>query len=184
MSEKIKIEFRGVEKSFGGNHVLRGVDLRIPAGEITVIIGRSGEGKSVLIKHVIRLLRPDRGQVLIDGTDIAPFRAAGLGELRAKFGMLFQGGALFDSMTVEENVSFPLREHTRLSPREISEKVREKLHLVGLDGIEDRMPSQLSGGMQKRVGLARAIIGTIAFPAATVAAPGEGLAPPVHAQRG
>ncbi|MFP6867874.1 MAG: ABC transporter ATP-binding protein [Nitrospinota bacterium] len=158
MSEKIKIEFRGVEKSFGGNHVLRGVDLRIPAGEITVIIGRSGEGKSVLIKHVIRLLRPDRGQVLIDGTDIAPFRTAGLGELRAKFGMLFQGGALFDSMTVEENVSFPLREHTRLSPREISEKVREKLHLVGLDGIEDRMPSQLSGGMQKRVGLARAII--------------------------
>lgn len=158
MNENIKLEFRGVEKSFGDNHVLRGVDLRIPEGEITVIIGQSGEGKSVLLKHIIRLLSPDQGQVLFDGTDIAPLRSVELGKLRAKFGMLFQGGALFDSLTVGENVSFPLREHTRLSPREISEKVREKLHLVGLDGIEDRMPSQLSGGMQKRVGLARAIV--------------------------
>ncbi|MEK6712133.1 MAG: ABC transporter ATP-binding protein [Nitrospinota bacterium] len=158
MSGEVKIELREVEKSFGANHVLRGLDLKVPAGKITVIIGRSGEGKSVLLKHMIGLMRPDRGQVLVDGEDAAQLRGRELNRLRAKFGMLFQGAALFDSMNVGENVAFPLREHSRLSQGEIAVRVREKLHLVGLDGVEDRMPSQLSGGMRKRVGLARAII--------------------------
>jgi phospholipid/cholesterol/gamma-HCH transport system ATP-binding protein len=158
LSDNIKIDIRGLGKSFGENHVLQGVNLSIPEGKITVIIGRSGEGKSVLLKHIIGLLSPDMGQVVIDGVDISSLRGRALTQMRMKFGMLFQGAALFDSMTVEGNVAFPLREHTRLSPKEISGRVKEKLHLVGLDGIEDRMPSQLSGGMQKRVGLARAIV--------------------------
>ncbi len=158
MSENIKIDICGLKKSFAHNHVLQGVNLKISEGRITVIIGRSGEGKSVLLKHIIGLLTPDMGQVLIDGIDISKLRGRALTRMHTKFGMLFQGAALFDSMTVGENVAFPLREHTRLSPQEISSRVKEKLHLVGLDGIEDRMPSQLSGGMRKRVGLARAII--------------------------
>ncbi|MBI3024777.1 MAG: ABC transporter ATP-binding protein [Candidatus Tectomicrobia bacterium] len=158
MSDPIKIELRGLAKSFGANRVLQGLDLKVPAGRITVIIGRSGEGKSVLLKHMIGLLRPDQGQVLVDGEDITRLRGRELNRVRAKFGMLFQGAALFDSMNVAENVAFPLREHSRLSPEEIASRVREKLRLVGLDGVEDRMPSQLSGGMRKRVGLARAII--------------------------
>ncbi|MBI4252100.1 MAG: ABC transporter ATP-binding protein [Candidatus Tectomicrobia bacterium] len=158
MSDPIKIELRGLAKSFGTNRVLQGLDLKSPAGRITVIIGRSGEGKSVLLKHMIGLLRPDQGQVLVDGEDITRLRGRELNRVRAKFGMLFQGAALFDSMNVAENVAFPLREHSRLSPEEIASRVREKLRLVGLDGVEDRMPSQLSGGMRKRVGLARAII--------------------------
>ena len=158
MSGEGKIEIRGVEKSFAGNHVLRGVDLRIPAGKITAIIGRSGEGKSVLLKHMMGLLRPDRGQVLVDGVDVATLKGRDLNGLRAKFGMLFQGAALFDSMSVAENVAFPLREHTRLNPEDIQEKVGEKLRLVGLDGVESRMPAGLSGGMRKRAGLARAIV--------------------------
>ncbi len=158
MSAKTKIEIKGVEKSFGDIKVLRGVDLEIREGDITVIIGRSGEGKSVLLKHIIGLLRPDRGEVCIDGENISVLRGAELNRIRSKFGMLFQSAALFDSMTVGENVAFPLKEHTQLSGAEIAERVSEKLHLVGLDGIEGRMPSQLSGGMQKRVGLARAIV--------------------------
>jgi phospholipid/cholesterol/gamma-HCH transport system ATP-binding protein len=158
LSAKTKIEIKGVEKSFGDIKVLRGVDLEIREGDITVIIGRSGEGKSVLLKHIIGLLRPDRGEVCIDGENISVLRGAELNRIRSKFGMLFQSAALFDSMTVGENVAFPLKEHTQLSGAEIAERVSEKLHLVGLDGIEGRMPSQLSGGMQKRVGLARAIV--------------------------
>lgn len=158
MPDEVKIEVEGLEKSFGENHVLRGVNLRIPAGRITAILGRSGEGKSVLLKHMLGLIRPDRGTIYVDGEDIVHLPERELKRVRAKFGMLFQGAALFDSMTVAENVAFPLREHTRMSEAEIGEKVREKLHLVGLDGVEDRMPGQLSGGMQKRVGLARAII--------------------------
>lgn len=153
-----KIEYRAVRKRFGGNHVLRGVDLRIPGGRITAIIGRSGEGKSVLLKHCLGLLSPDSGAVLVDGVDVSRLRGAALNQVRAKFGMLFQGGALFDSMTVEQNVAFPLAEHSRLGASEISERVRETLRLVGLEGVEARMPSELSGGMKKRVGLARAII--------------------------
>ncbi len=158
MSENIKIDIRGLKKSFAHNHVLQGVNLKISEGRITVIIGRSGEGKSVLLKHIIGLLTPDMGQVLIDGIDISKLRGRALTRMHTKFGMLFQGAALFASRTVGDTVAFPLREHTRLSPQEISSRVKEKLHLVGLDGIEDRMPSQLSGGMRKRVGLARAII--------------------------
>ncbi|MDA1000064.1 MAG: ABC transporter ATP-binding protein [bacterium] len=158
MPGETKIEIEGLEKSFGENRVLRGVSLKIPAGRITVILGRSGEGKSVLLKHLIGLIRPDRGAIRVDGEDIVRLPERELKRVRAKFGMLFQGGALFDSMTVADNVAFPLREHSRMSEAEIREKVNEKLHLVGLDGVEDRMPAQLSGGMQKRVGLARAII--------------------------
>ncbi|MDE0331293.1 MAG: ABC transporter ATP-binding protein [Nitrospinae bacterium] len=153
-----KIEYKAVEKSFGVNHVLRGVDFQVPSGRITAIIGRSGEGKSVLLKHSLGLLRPDRGEILVDGDDISKMGGKKLNEARSKFGMLFQGAALFDSMTVEENVAFPLVEHSTLTRPEITERVKETLHLVGLDGVESRMPSQLSGGMKKRVGLARAII--------------------------
>ena len=153
-----KIEYKAVEKSFGENHVLRGVDFQVPSGRITAIIGRSGEGKSVLLKHTLGLLRPDGGEILVDGDDVSRLRGNRLNEARSKFGMLFQGAALFDSMTVEENVAFPLVEHSTLTRPEISERVRETLRLVGLDGVESRMPAQLSGGMNKRVGLARAII--------------------------
>ncbi len=153
-----KIEYKAVEKSFGGNHVLRGVDFQVPSGRITAVIGRSGEGKSVLLKHSLGLLRPDSGEILVDGDDISKLSGKKLNEARSKFGMLFQGAALFDSMTVEENVAFPLVEHSALTSSQIAERVRETLHLVGLDGVESRMPSQLSGGMKKRVGLARAII--------------------------
>ncbi len=153
-----KIEYKAVKKSFDGNQVLRGVDFQIPPGRITAIIGRSGEGKSVLLKHSLGLIRPDSGEILIDGADVSKLRGRELNQARSKFGMLFQGAALFDSMTVEENVAFPLMEHSSLTRSEISGRVKETLRLVGLDGVEARMPSQLSGGMKKRVGLARAII--------------------------
>ena len=144
-------------KSFGKQKVLGGIDLQVEEGKTTVIIGRSGGGKSVLLKHIIGLLRPDSGQVLIDGTDIAKLGESKLNEIRKKFGMLFQEAALFDSMTVGENVAFPLREHTRMKEKEIRETVADRLHSVGLTGVEEKMPSELSGGMRKRVGLARAI---------------------------
>jgi len=146
-----------LHKSFGKQKVLGGIDLRIEEGKTTVIIGRSGGGKSVLLKHIIGLLRPDSGQVLINGTDIAKLGESKLNEIRKKFGMLFQEAALFDSMTVGENVAFPLREHTRMKEKEIRETVADRLHSVGLTGVEEKMPSELSGGMRKRVGLARAI---------------------------
>lgn len=151
------IEVVGLHKAFGHKQVLRGATLRIERGESVVVIGGSGVGKSVLIKHIIGLLRPDRGKVLVEGQEVAALPEGRLNELRKKFGMLFQGGALFDSMTVGENVGFPLREHTRMSRAEIAAKVGEKLEIVGLDGVEELMPSELSGGMKKRVALARAI---------------------------
>ncbi len=151
------IEVRGVHKSFDGLPVLNGVELNVPKGEITVILGRSGAGKSVLLKHMIGLLKPDQGSIVVEGVDITRLDSRELNRFRRKFGMLFQSAALFDSMTVEENVAFPLREHTKLRPREIRQVVREKLRLVGLKGVEDKMPADLSGGMRKRVGLARAI---------------------------
>jgi phospholipid/cholesterol/gamma-HCH transport system ATP-binding protein len=147
-----------VHKMFAGQRVLNGVNLRIPKGEITVIIGASGVGKSVLLKHMIGLLRPDRGRILVDGVDLAGLSPEGLVKTRQKFGMLFQGAALFDSLNVFDNVAFPLTEHTSLSHDEIKRRVREKLALVGLHGVEQKMPDELSGGMKKRVGLARAII--------------------------
>ena len=151
------IELIKISKSFNGQKVLDELDLNIDPGKITVIIGQSGGGKSVLIKHIIGLIRPDSGQIIIDGIDIADLNDKKLNEVRKKFGMLFQDAALFDSMTVGENVAFPLKEHTRLSIKEINKIVNDKLNLVGLDNVTNKMPSELSGGMRKRVGLARAI---------------------------
>ena len=152
------IEVRNLQKSFGAQRVLDQVNLRINTGESVVIIGRSGGGKSVLLKHLIGLLTPDAGEVLIDGQNIGPMNERQLIEVRRKFGMLFQGAALFDSMTVEENIAFALRRHQNCTEAELREKVREALALVELSGIEQKKPSQLSGGMRKRVGLARAIV--------------------------
>jgi phospholipid/cholesterol/gamma-HCH transport system ATP-binding protein len=151
------IKLVDLHKSFGKQKVLDGLDLEIEEGKTTVIIGRSGGGKSVLLKHIIGLIRPDSGEVLIDGTDITRLGDRDLNEIRKKFGMLFQEAALFDSMTVCENVAFPLREHTRMKEEEIRRTVADRLRAVGLTGVEEKMPSELSGGMRKRVGLARAI---------------------------
>ena len=152
------IEVRNLEKSFGTQKVLDGVNLQIETGESVVIIGRSGGGKSVLLKHIIGLLQPDAGDVLIDGENIVPMNERQLLRVRSKFGMLFQGAALFDSMTVAENVAFAFRRNKQISPDEIRKKVAEALAVVELPGTEDKKPSELSGGMRKRVGLARAII--------------------------
>jgi phospholipid/cholesterol/gamma-HCH transport system ATP-binding protein len=152
------IEVRNLEKSFGAQKILEGVNLRIETGESAVIIGRSGGGKSVLLKHIIGLLRPDAGEVLIDGENIVRMSERQLLRVRSKFGMLFQGAALFDSMTVAENVAFAFRRNKQMSQDEIRQKVAEVLAVVDLPGTEDKKPSELSGGMKKRVGLARAII--------------------------
>ena len=152
------IEIRDVHKSFGDNHVLRGVNLQVPEGATTVIIGASGSGKSVLVKHMIGLLRPDEGQVIVEGEDTTVLSERALERVREKFGMVFQGAALFDSMSVGENVGFPLREHRNLKEREINDIVARKLTLLSLEGAEGLMPAELSGGMRKRVGLARAIV--------------------------
>lgn len=157
--QEIIIRVEDVSKSFGDNRVLRGINLDFPVGTTTVILGGSGSGKSVLMKHIIGLLRPDSGRVLVEGTDIATLEGKAVNELRAKFGMVFQWAALFDSMTVGDNVAFPLREHRKdLGEGEIMRRVAEKLALFGLEGIEEKYPAELSGGMRKRVGLARAII--------------------------
>jgi len=151
------IELIDLHKSFGGNHVLRGANLKVEKGESMVVIGGSGSGKSVLIKHIIGTLKPDRGSVLIDGIDIAKLSENELYETRKRFGMLFQMAALFDSMKVWENVAFALMRHGKLKDKDAKEIASEKLRMVGLIGVEDLMPSELSGGMKKRVGLARAI---------------------------
>ncbi len=152
------IKLVGVEKTLGKQAVLRGVDLTIPTGKLTTIIGRSGEGKSVLLKHIIGLMQPDRGEVWIDGTDIARLKGQALNEVRKKFAMLFQGAALFDSLTVFENVAFPLREKLRLKGDTVTRRVEEKLEQVGLKGMGHKFPAELSGGMRKRAGLARALV--------------------------
>ena len=144
-------------KSFDDKLVLAGVDLHIPRGETVVIMGRSGSGKSVLLKLITGLMQPDRGEIWINGEEISKLKLRALNHIRQKFGMLFQSAALFDSMTVEENVGFMLSQHTKLKKREIEEIVAEKLHLVDLDGTQNLKPAELSGGMRKRVGLARAI---------------------------
>ena len=151
------IEIKNLSKAFEGHQVLEGVSLTVKRGETMVIIGRSGCGKSVLLKHMIRLLKPDKGQVLIDGTELTQLAGRALDEVRLKFGMLFQSAALFDSMTVYENVAFPLQEHTTMTREAITQRVHECLQLVGLDGVDALSPSELSGGMRKRVGLARAL---------------------------
>jgi phospholipid/cholesterol/gamma-HCH transport system ATP-binding protein len=152
------IEVKNLRKSFRGFPVLEDVSLRIGKGESVVIIGRSGGGKSVLLKHLIGLLKPDSGQVLIEGENIVPMDERDLLSVRHKFGMLFQGAALFDSMTVAENVGFAFRRERELSGQEVRRKVGEVLEMVELSGSEEKTPSELSGGMRKRVGLARAII--------------------------
>lgn len=151
------IEIINLCKSFDEHKVLDNLNLTINTGETLVIIGRSGCGKSVLLKHIIGLLKPDFGQVIIDGVDITKLEGKELSEIRSQFGMLFQGAALFDSLTVKENVGFALIEHRKVNDKTISQRVTECLSLVGLKGIEDQKPSELSGGMKKRVGLARAI---------------------------
>jgi len=152
------IEVRDLHKSFGPNKVLDGVNLRIEEGESVVIIGRSGGGKSVLLKHLMGLIEPDAGAVLIDGEDISCKNERELLRVRQKFGMLFQGAALFDSLTVAENIAFALRRERKWTEAEIRQKVTEALGLVELSGIEEQKPAELSGGMRKRVGLARAIV--------------------------
>ena len=151
------IEIKALAKAFDTHPILNGVDLTIKTGETMVIIGRSGCGKSVLLKHVIGLMQPDHGSVLIDGVDLTAAHGRALDELRLKFGMLFQSAALFDSMSVEDNVAFALREHTAMSVEAIRQRVQECLSLVGLEGADELYPAELSGGMRKRAGLARAL---------------------------
>jgi phospholipid/cholesterol/gamma-HCH transport system ATP-binding protein len=146
-----------VHKSFGSNHVLRGIDLRIRTGEIITLLGGSGSGKSVMLKHMIGLLRPDRGRVLVDGRDTTDWSERDWVELRKRIGYVFQGAALFDSIPVFENVAYALREHRRMTRDGIARRVAECLDAVGLAGIEGLMPAELSGGMRKRVAVARAI---------------------------
>ncbi len=152
------IQIEGVWKALGGKPVLRGVDLTVGRGESVVIIGRSGTGKSVLLKHVVGLIDPERGTVRVDGMEVPALSVSELLELRKRMGMLFQGGALFDSLSVGENVGLPLREHTPMKEAQVEMVVREKLQLVGLDGVENMRPSNLSGGMKKRAALARALV--------------------------
>jgi phospholipid/cholesterol/gamma-HCH transport system ATP-binding protein len=151
------IEISGLHKSFGSKEVLRGLDLSIRRGETMAVIGQSGSGKSVLIKHMIGLMRPDSGRIVIDGVDICCLRDKDMFDVRRKFGLLFQASALFDSLTVAKNVSFGLERYRDYPPDKVREIVRDSLDKVGLRGVEDLMPYELSGGMKKRVGLARAI---------------------------
>ncbi len=157
MNNEIKIRVVNLCKSFGGNQVLRGVDLEVRQGESMVVIGGSGSGKTVLIKCIIGLIQPDEGKIYVDGLEITSLEEKRMNEVRKKFGMLFQWGALFDSMNVWENVGFGLRHKRHLMEEEIKRIASEKLELVGLRNIETLMPSELSGGMKKRVSLARAI---------------------------
>ena len=152
------VEFHDVHKAYGAKVVLRGATLRVFRGEVLVILGGSGTGKSVTLRHMLGLEAPDAGRVIVEEEDITDLPEEELYRIRKKFGMLFQSGALFDSMTVFENVAFPLREHTEMSEEEIARAVREKLELVNLPNTEHLMPVDLSGGMRKRVGLARSIV--------------------------
>jgi len=158
MKEDVIIELVGVTKSFNGMKVLDNLNLKIRRGEVLVIMGPSGVGKTVLLKHLIGLQRPDSGMVIVDGVDITMLKNKDMNRLRERFAFLFQWGALFDSMTVFENVMFPLKEKTRLSDKEIREKALDMLAHVGLKGSEDKWPDELSGGMRKRVALARALV--------------------------
>lgn len=146
-----------LHKHFDDLVVLDGIDVSLRAGETTVIIGESGSGKSVILKHIVRLLRPNRGEVYYGDQRIDDLPEAELAPIRSRVGFLFQLSALFDSMTVAQNIAFPMREHTRRSRREIAERVKQKLAMVGLDGTQDKWPAELSGGQKKRVALARAI---------------------------
>jgi phospholipid/cholesterol/gamma-HCH transport system ATP-binding protein len=152
------IAVRSLTKRIGQQEILRGVDLEVATGETLAIIGRSGGGKSVLLKHLVGLMTPNAGEIWIDGQNIIGMNERQLGEIRKKVGILFQSGALFDSMTVEENIAFPLREAGERDPKVLHAKVEEILEVIEMEGQEDKMPESLSGGMKKRVGLARSII--------------------------
>ena len=153
------IKIINLVKSFGGNKVLDGINLELPSGQITVVIGKSGVGKSVLLKHIVGLIKPDSGQILVDGQDIALLSGSALREFKLRIAVLFQGGALFDSLNVYENIAFPLREKTKLPEHEIARRVRERLAQMSLTSeVETKLPDELSGGMKKRVALARAMI--------------------------
>ena len=151
------VEFKNVSKRYSGKEILAGVNLQIRKGEILCILGPSGTGKSVTLRHISGLTHPDEGEVLVFGESVVNLSEEQMAPIRRRLAMLFQGGALFDSMNVEQNVAFPLKEHTTKTPREIAETVAEKLSMVGLPGIQRKMPSELSGGMRKRVALARSI---------------------------
>jgi len=152
----IKVE--GLTKTFGTQPVLRGVDLEVPDGSITVIIGQSGGGKSVFLRHLLGLVRPDSGRVIVDGVDLTQLRGRALDRIRERYGVVFQGGALFDSLTCAGNVAFPLQEKTRLSRAQIAERVAAALQRVGLADVGDKYPAEVSGGMRKRVAIARALV--------------------------
>ena len=152
------IQIESLVKSFGPQPVLRGLSLEVPTGSITVIIGRSGGGKSVLLRHLIGLLYPDAGRVLVDGVDITTLRGRALDEVRRRYGVVFQGGALFDSLSCHANVAFPLREKLRLPATEIAKRVDAALGQVGLEGMGAKFPAEISGGMRKRVAIARALV--------------------------
>jgi phospholipid/cholesterol/gamma-HCH transport system ATP-binding protein len=159
VAEEPVIDVQDLHKAFAGFQVLKGINLKMMAGTTTVVLGGSGSGKTVLMKHIMGLFKPDRGRVLVDGEDISHMPRQELSVFRQRMGMVFQSAALFDSMTVRENVAFPLREHNKkLSEAEILAKVKEKLAVVELHEVEDKFPAELSGGMRKRVGLARAIV--------------------------
>jgi phospholipid/cholesterol/gamma-HCH transport system ATP-binding protein len=158
VQDRAMIAVRGLEKRIGTQQILRGVDLDVAKGETLVIIGRSGGGKSVLLKHLVGLMQPDAGEIWIEGENIIGLSERKLAPIRRKVGILFQGGALFDSMTVEENIAFPLREAGERDANVIRERVNEMLDVIELEGQQQKMPVNLSGGMKKRVGLARSII--------------------------
>src|SRR6266850_8432846 len=152
----IKVE--GLTKSFGRQKVLRELTLEVATGTITIVIGRSGGGKSVFLKHLIGLMRPDAGRIMVDGVDISRMRGRALDEIRRTYGVVFQGGALFDSMTCYDNVAFPLREKLRTPPEELTKRVEAALGQVGLEGVGAKYPAEISGGMRKRVAIARALV--------------------------
>jgi phospholipid/cholesterol/gamma-HCH transport system ATP-binding protein len=154
----VEVRVEGLTKSFGGQHVWADVSLALPAGEISVLLGPSGTGKSVFLKTLVGLLKPDRGSIWIEGRNLPRLSERELYEIRRLFGVLFQDGALFGSMSIYDNVAFPLREHTKLPESKIKRIVDEKLDLVGLVGAEKKLPGQISGGMRKRAGLARALV--------------------------
>ncbi|GAA4348690.1 ABC transporter ATP-binding protein [Angustibacter luteus] len=154
----VEIRVEGLTKSFGSQTIWQDVTLTLPAGEISVMLGPSGTGKSVFLKTLVGLLKPDRGSIFIEGRDLVTLRESDLYEIRKLFGVLFQDGALFGSMSLYDNIAFPLREHTRKSESEIRQIVNEKFELVGLQGAEDKLPGEISGGMRKRAGLARALV--------------------------
>lgn len=152
------IEVIDLYKSFHGYEVLRGINLKVEEGQILALIGGSGKGKSVILRHIIGLVKPDRGKILIDNQDVSKLRGRMLKQLKERLGIVFQGGALFDSMTVFENIAFPLKEKTRMKSPQIQDMVFRELARVGLSGAENKYPSEISGGMKKRVALARCLV--------------------------